>query len=342
MASIPKQEEFGPLDVLHPRYFLIPKISMLWHSLSLFFCCLPTIARLNRSWKIDCIDSHFLYPDGMAAVLLGRWFHIPVIVSARGTDANVYPKYLLIRQLIRWTLAKADAVIAVSAALKNAIVDLGVAEDKIHVIPNGVDAQLFRSVRRDEALEALGLRNNGPIIVSVGSLIASKGHDLLIHAFGKLVSRYPGLRLYILGDGPEKERLEHQASLLGLEEAVQLVGKRPNEELAYWFSAAKVSCLLSSREGWPNVVTESLACGAPVVATRVGGIPEIIVSNNLGILVDRTAEAAEAGLDDALRKDWDRDLISREARARTWDDVAREVEEVIRNAARAHFQRNGG
>lgn len=342
MASIPKQEEFGGLAVLHPRYFLLPKISMLWHSLSLFLCCLPTIARLNRGWKIDCIDSHFIYPDGMAAVLLGRWLQIPVIVSARGTDANVYPKYRMIRQLICWTLAKADAVIAVSAALKNAIVDLGVAEDKIHVIPNGVDTRLFRPVPRDEALEALGLKSNGPIIVSVGSLIPSKGHDLLIHAFGKLVSRHPGLQLYILGDGPEKERLKHLTSLLKLGQAVQLVGKKPNEELGYWFSAAKVSCLLSSREGWPNVVTESLACGAPVVATRVGGIPEIIASNKLGILVDRTAEAAEAGLDDALRKDWDRDLISREARARTWDDVAREVEEVIRNAARGHFQKNAG
>ena len=294
------------------------------------------MARLNRSWKIDCIDSHFIYPDGMAAVLLGRWFQIPVIVSARGTDVNMYPKYRLIRPLIRWTLATADAVIAVSAALKQTLVDLGVAEDKIRVIPNGVDAQLFRPVPRDQALQTLGLANSGPIIVSVGSLIPAKGHDLLIKAFGKLVSRHPGLRLYILGDGPEKRRLKRQINVLRLDEAVQLVGKRPNDELAHWFSVATVSCLLSAREGWPNVVTESLACGTPVVATPVGGVPEIIDSPDLGLLVKRTAEAAAEGLNSALAKQWNRDLISQEIRTRTWDDVAREVEEVIRSVAKKH------
>ena len=336
MASTPGEEEIGGLDVHHPRYFLIPNVSMAWHAFSIFLCCLRKIAGLNRSWKIDCIDSHFVYPDGMAAVLLGRWFQIPVIVSARGTDVNVYPRYRLVRQQIRWTLARANAVIAVSSALKQALVDLGVGEDKIRVIPNGVDAQLFRPVPRDQALQSLGLANKGPIIVSVGSLIPAKGHDLLIHAVRRLVSRHPGLRLYILGDGPQKHRLKRQIRGLRLDEAVRLVGKRPNDELAHWFSAATVSCLLSAREGWPNVVTESLACGTPVVATRVGGIPEIIDSPDLGILVNRTVEEAAAGLNDALDRQWDRDLISQEIRTRTWDDVAREVEEVIRSVSKNH------
>ena len=138
-----------------------------------------------------------------------------------------------------------------------------------------------------------------------------------------------------MGEGPERPSLTRLVNALGLQESVHLVGKRPNDELAMWFNAAAVTCLMSSREGWPNVVTESLACGTPVVATRAGGIPEIIHSPVLGLLVEQTADAAAAGLEQALAKNWDREAISKQTRERTWDQVAAEVEELLRSQVEA-------
>jgi glycosyltransferase involved in cell wall biosynthesis len=119
------------------------------------------------------------------------------------------------------------------------------------------------------------------------------------------------------------------AKRLDLGETIHFVGKRPNEELRSWFSAATVSCLASSREGWPNVVTESLACGTPVVATRVGGVPEILHSEELGIIVDQTIDSVAGGLERALSKNWNRSAISSQTRKRTWHQVAIEVERIF-------------
>ena len=142
------------------------------------------------------------------------------------------------------------------------------------------------------------------------------------------------MRLAILGEGPLRSELEKLISELGLRDRVQLPGKRPNEELRLWYSAATASCLASAREGWPNVVTESLACGTPVVATRVGGIPEILHSSELGVLVEQSVDGIAAGLEEALSRSWDRQTISQRTLARTWETVAAEVEDVFKAAVR--------
>lgn len=328
-AVLPYLEKVGTLTVHHARYLLLPKISMPLHALSMFLGCLPAIWRINRREKIDCIDAHFVYPDGLAAVLLGKVLRIPVIVSARGSDINIYPSYRLIRPMIWWTLRQASALIAVSASLKSEMATLGTDESKIRVVPNGVDSQRFQSFNREEARKKLSLPLDGPLIVSVGALIPLKGHELLVRAFSRIATEHGNARLCILGEGPNRLELEQLIAKLGLEGKIQLRGKRPNEELPLWFNAADVSCLASTREGWPNVVTESLACGTPVVATRVGGIPEILHSTELGVVTEQSEEGLAAGLEQALSKKWDRQEISRVTRERTWETVAREVEEII-------------
>jgi glycosyltransferase involved in cell wall biosynthesis len=303
---------------------------MFWQGISIFLRCLPRVIVIHRQWKIDCLDAHYVYPDGLAAVLLGKYLSVPVVVSARGTDINLLPKFRLIRPMIRWTLTQAAAVIAVSAALKEVMIGLGADGKKIHVVPNGVDPTRFQPIPIAEARRRLGLPVQGAIIVSVGTLIPSKGHELTIRALGHLARRQEQIRLYILGEGQYRSYLERLVEEMGLRETVQFAGKRPNEELQFWFSAATVSCLASSREGWPNVVTESLACGTPVVATRVGGVPEILLSEELGILVDRTIDSVAAGLERALTKTWDRRAISLRTRSRTWQEVATELEHILK------------
>lgn len=339
-AALPHIEKIGTLTVHHPRYLLLPKISMPFHALSMFLGCLPEVCRINRRGRIDCIDAHFVYPDGLAAVLLGKMLRIPVIVSARGSDINVYPSYRLIRPMICWTLRQASALIAVSAALKSEMAALGVDENKIRVVPNGVDSERFHNSNREEARKRLSLPLNGQLIVSVGALIPLKGHELLIRAFSRIATERGNARLCILGEGPNRSELEQLIAKLGLEGRIQLRGKRPNEELPLWFNAADMSCLASTREGWPNVITESLACGTPVVATRVGGIPEILHSPELGVLTEQSEESLAAGLEQALSKKWDRREISRVTRERTWETVAREVEAIILEQIEKHQSRS--
>ena len=334
--KLPAWESVGKFTVFHPRYLLVPKISMPVHALSMFLGVLPRCRALHKQAKFDCIDAHFVYPDGLAATLLGKALGIPVVVSARGTDINLFPSFRLIRPMIRWTLRESGAVIAVSGALKEKMVEIGCAAEKIHVIPNGVDATRFQQISKKEARVRLKLPEHGLILLSVGSLIPLKGHDLLIRAVQSVNREYAELQLYILGEGTFRGQLESLVTQLGMGDRVKLVGKRPNEELPTWFSAVDISCLASEREGWPNVVTESLACGTPVVGTRVGGIPEILHAPELGVIVERTVEGIASGIEQALSQHWNHEAISRETRERTWTKVAAEVEEILKAQISSH------
>lgn len=329
-AVLAAEDRIGDLPVFHPRYFLLPKISMPLHAWSMYVGSLPLIRKLHRQHSFDCIDAHFVYPDGMAAVWLGRRLNIPVILSARGSDITLFPKFRTIRPMIRWTLEKANALIAVSSSLKREMVKIGAMEETIHVITNGVEAERFRPTEREDARRKLNLPLEIPILVSAGALVPVKDHGLLIAAFRRIAAEFPNLRLYIVGEGPQRKILEETIERFGLGGRIILSGKRGNDELPLWFNAADVSCLTSEREGWPNVLTESLACGTPVVATRVGGVPEILHSQELGIVVERTPESVAMGLQKALGREWDRERIAAQTRERTWKSVAGEVEAVLR------------
>jgi len=285
--------------------------------------------RLHRKFHFDCIDAHYVYPDGFAAVLLGKVLRLPVVVSARGTDINVFPSFSMIRPMLLWTLRNAGGIVAVSAALKRALTDLGLPAEAVCVIPNGADLERFQPIAQSEARCFLGLPKEGKIVVSVGSLTEGKNQSMLISAFSRVSKVQAELRLYILGEGPQRTALQALIRSLHLTDQVILVGAKPNKELAMWFSAADVSCLASSREGWPNVLMESIACGTPIVATRVGGVPEIIVSTELGLLVELDQKALADGLQFALGKNWDRMALVRHAQARSWDRVAAEVAQYL-------------
>jgi teichuronic acid biosynthesis glycosyltransferase TuaC len=328
-GTIGRQETFGGLTTWHPRYPLLPMISMPFHGLLMFLGALGTARRLHRRFVFDCIDAHYVYPDGHAAVLLGKFLGIPVIVSARGTDINVFPSLALIRPLIRWTLQRASGLIAVSGALKDRMVQAGAAGENIRVIPNGVDTSRFGAMDRDEARRSLGIPTPGAVILSVGSLVHVKRQEALIEAVAQIVAQMPEVRAYIVGEGPRLAELEELVRKANMERNFFLVGGKPNAELHRWFSAADVSCLVSAREGWPNVVMESLACGTPVVATAVGGIPEIITSTELGLLVAAEPASIAQGISHALKTKWDREKLVQYARSRSWDVVAEEVEEYL-------------
>ncbi len=291
------------------------------------------VRRLHEQMKFDCIDAHYVYPDGFAALLLGKTLGIPVIVSARGTDITLFPSFRSIRPKIQWTLEHATGAIGVCEALKNSMLELGSPVESTRAIGNGVDPARFAPVDRLAARRKLDILEDAEVVVAVGNLVPVKGHQFLIGAIARLVERHPKIRLYIIGEGSFRTKLEGQVRQEGLQDRIIFLGRKPNEELKYWYSAADVSCLASSREGWANVLLESLACGTPVVATRVWGAPEVITSPELGILVEQTADSISEGLEAALGKEWNREGLVRYASLRTWDVVAEEVEDFFSERA---------
>jgi teichuronic acid biosynthesis glycosyltransferase TuaC len=329
-AEIPSREQIGELPVEHPRYPLIPKISMTLHALSMALGSESTARRLHEKHSFECIDAHFVYPDGTAAVLLGKLLRLPVVVTARGTDATLYPNFRLIRRILQWTYRQSAGIVAVSESLKQAILELGIPRERVRTIANGIDAERFSPSDQGEAKQRLGIPEDVPVVVSVGNLNEVKSQHLLVSAVQLLSPRFPTLRLYLIGEGPQRGRLQEQIESSNLQSRVSLVGGVRNENLRTWYSAADMSCLVSSREGWPNVVTESLACGTPVVAAQVGGIHEIITSPELGMFVEREPNSIATGIETALGKPWNRMKISQQARERTWDLVAAETEGYLR------------
>ncbi len=329
-SQVQRREMRDGLEVYHPRYFILPKVGMTLYGAQMFASVLPTLRKIQRHFDFDLLDAHYVYPDGFAAVLLGRVLGTPVVVSARGSDINLYAQLPAIRRLLRYTLQRAHKVIAVSEALKQAILHLGIPDAKVSVIPNGVDMQKFCPVPRQMARRRLGLAG-GPLLLSVGNLVANKGFDLLIRALQRLVDEYhlDGLRLAIVGEGGERPALENLAVRLSLADRVHFTGAVPHEELYLWYSAADVFCLPSRREGWPNVLLESLACGTPVVATAVGGIPEIIGMDDLGLLCAGEVSALAYKLCQALHKPWQTDSLRRYAASHTWERTAQAVVQIF-------------
>lgn len=328
LGEIPRREEIGGMTIYHPRYLMLPRVSMYVQGLLIFLGSFLLVRKLHRQNSFDCIDAHYIYPDCFAAVIIGKLLLLPVVASARGTDINLYPKFRGLRPMIRWTLKNTAGNIGVCRALADEMIALGAPSEKVTVIGNGVDLKRFHPVDRTEARRKLEIPDYALVAVAVGALIPRKGFQFLIPAMALIAERFPKLRLYLVGKGDQAE-LKALAQSQGIADRVFFAGSRPNEELNLWYSAADVSCLVSSREGWPNVVLESLACGTPVLATGLWGVPEILVSPELGIMVQQQISEIAGGLGRALTRPWDRNLIINYARTRTWSVVAEEVEKYF-------------
>jgi glycosyltransferase involved in cell wall biosynthesis len=315
LRRIPYFEERQGIQIHHPRYFLLPKVSMIAAPLSLYIAGKQCISEILRNgYDFDLIDAHYFYPDGVAAALLGRHFRKPVIITARGTDINLIPQHRLPRAMIRWAAGQADGSITVCQALKDAMVELGAAPDKITVLRNGVDLAAFRPVERDRARADLGFR--GTTLLSVGHLIPRKGHDLVIRALALL----PDHRLAIVGEGPEDTNLRALAQETGVAERVQFLGRLPHQSLPKVYGAADMLVLASSREGWANVLLEAMACGTPVVASNVWGTPEVVATPAVGeLLDDLTPDAIARAVNRLQARRPNRQAVRAYAEGFSWD-----------------------
>jgi glycosyltransferase involved in cell wall biosynthesis len=278
-ATAPARELRHGLDIRHPRYVVIPRFGMTLAPRLLFAASLRAARRLMaEGFDFDLIDAHYVYPDGVAAVLLGRRLGKPVVITGRGSDLTQLPDFPAPRR-------------------------------------NGVDTKIFHEVDCDAARRSFGVTR--PAIVSVGGLIERKGHHRTIEAMQSL----PEAELLIAGEGPERRNLETLAARLGVADRVRLLGPIAHAELKALYSAADVSVLASSREGWANVLLESMACGTPVVASAIPGNPEVVQGRAAGLIVANTPEAIAAGVRDLLADPPARAATRAYAERMSWDET---------------------
>ncbi|MDM4764881.1 glycosyltransferase family 4 protein [Pelomonas sp. SE-A7] len=337
MAATPRREQRNGLDVLHPRYLLPPKVGMYMAPDSLARAAIRAIDQLlDEGFDFDVIDAHYYYPDGVAAAQLAKRYGKPLTITARGTDLNLIPAYPRAKRRIHEAALQADASIGVCNALMDVLRGWGLPEQKLNVFRNGVDLERFRPVDSQEAREALGLKGPGPWIISVGYLIERKGHHLTIEALAQLAPRLPEARLVFVGQGEEEGALRALAQQLGVADRVIFAGPQPNTELYRWYSAADLFVLASSREGWANVLLESMACGTPVVASSIWGTPEVVTDPRVGQLVEqRTGPAFAEGIAAQLAKATDRGLVRRYAEGFSWQATSDAQRELFTRLARA-------
>ena len=338
-SQVPRHEIVDGLEVLRPRYFLPPKVGGYFHPRLMLPAAKSAIRQLHRQgFDFDLLDAHFVYPNGVLATALGKRYGKPVVITGRGEDIAKFPDYPIIGKQIRQTLRSATQLIAVSGEIAERMERLGADPRKITVIPNGVDCDKFYPESTDVARGKLNLPAERPIVLAVGYRLELKGFHLLVDAIPRIRERFPNVLVAIVGGQARwaadyLPEIEERIRANGVADHVLLPGVRPQDELKDWYSAADVLSILSSREGSPNVLMEALACGLPAVATRVGGIPDVLKDSRLGLLLtERSAEAAATGLITALSNQWDRQAIRSTMERRSWHATAERVNQVFDRA----------
>jgi teichuronic acid biosynthesis glycosyltransferase TuaC len=281
MSQVPRMEAWSGIPVHHPRYLHVPALGMRLQPGSLARAILRELrtAELAES-AFDVVDAHYFYPDGVAAARVARALGLPLVISGRGSDVNLIGEISFARKRMIAAARCASAVIAVSSALAQKMEALGMPRDRINVLRNGVDTGLFAPAGRRAARERFRIDDMGPLVLGVGNLVAEKGFELLIRAMAEL----PRARLLLVGEGPLKDALRALAESVA-PGRVMFRDNVSQTELRYAYAAANVLALPSLREGWPNVLLEAIACGTPVVAAAVGGVPEIVQAGAPGMML---------------------------------------------------------
>lgn len=336
-ARVPAQEMRGELDVIHPRYISIPRIGMSLAPFLLARAMRGTINRiLDEGYDFDLIDAHYYYPDGVAAAILAQEYRKPVVITARGSDLNLFMNFRVPRQWIKWAEKRASATITVSEALKNLLVAHGVSEERVKVLRNGVDLDTFHPAGRMSLREKLGI--NGRTLLSVGNLLENKGHHIAIES----ITEFQDVHLFVIGEGERRRFLEEFASSLGVRDRVTFISNITQMQLREYYCAADALILMSAREGMPNVLLESMACGTPVIANNVGGVPEIVHEPVGGIVTgDRSVGALRQAITEMYSRQEDRAAVRKYAEQFSWDETTRGQIELFERLTAESYEARG-
>lgn len=328
-AVVPQKYKIDGREVLSPKYLAPPKLGVL-HAFFIFISLLPLIMKLNRVYNITMLNAHWVFPDGVAVSWIAKLLRLPLVLSSRGCDINIYSEYKTRRTQIIRALRYASKVTAVSSALGKVIERLGIEKDNIEVIRNGIEFDRFNIKDKYACRLKLGLKANCRIILFVGRLIEVKGLRYLIEAVANLTKERKDLKLLIVGEGGAQHTYQRMAEELGIEEHIVFLGNKSRDEISYWYGACDAFCLPSLKEGCPNVILEALASGRPVIGANVGGIPELVNENNGILFTPRDAQALTSALSSVLDREWVARDISKTVSDFTWNRAADKYELIFK------------
>lgn len=326
--DVPETERWNGVAIHRPRFTVLPGTGGRFHASGLVRAAARVIDPLHAATPFDVIDAEFFFPDGPAAIALGRRYAIPVSIKARGADIHHWGRSPATATQVRDAARRADGILAVSEALADDIAALGVGRGTVAVHRTGIDRDLFAVRDRDAAKAALDI--DGPLVVSLGALIPRKGHAIVIDA----VARLPGVTLAVIGQGSERAALAARIAASGAANRIRLIGSVPHAKLPQWMNAADVMALASSSEGLANAWVEALASGTPIVIPDTGGAREVIRSPAAGRIVARDAEAFACAIGELL--------ADSPAPAETAATVAAYSWDANRDQLHAHLSRLAG
>jgi teichuronic acid biosynthesis glycosyltransferase TuaC len=327
LAAVPRRETIAGLDVTHPRTLFVPRLAhVTWGPMYA-----ASIARsvLPYRGKVDVVLGSWAYPDGFAAVIAGKLLGVPSVVKLHGSDINQLAKLPGPRRMLSWALPRAAQIVAVSKPLADEVCALGVSRDKVSVVMNGVDATLFYPRDRAAARAELGLSQTAKIALYVGNLKPEKGVSELARAWPTVARHVPEAELCVVGGGPLADDVKANAG-----ERARMLGPQPHDRVPLWIAACDLLVLPSHSEGTPNVALEALASGRRIVATAVGGTPDLITSATLGALVppkDVTALADALVME--LRRPYDPAEVARLGARGGWAASAAALHAVLARVA---------
>jgi glycosyltransferase involved in cell wall biosynthesis len=339
LRQIERHEQLDGIEVYHPRFAAIPRCEAATGT-TYYLGVRACLARLNRSKAIDVLHAHCAYPDGVAVARLASGLGLPFVVTAHGSDINVYAARAGIRPQLRLALSQAAAVVTVSVALRSKVRELlpeGVG--RVEQIPCcGFDPALFLVRQKQQCRATTDLSAASRVVTFVGQLLPIKALDDLTSAWmqglGSGLFQHTD-RLVLIGDGPLRPMVEAIAASPAARGTIRVTGPMPQARIADYLSASDLLCLPSLNEGMPNVVVEAFATGRPAVATSVGGLPELVQPGINGVLVppSQPGRLLEA-LYGALEKKWDAAQIAATVAGYTWDALASRNLHVLAEVAR--------
>jgi glycosyltransferase involved in cell wall biosynthesis len=315
-------------EMLSPHFFTLPLPVL--RDRNCFLTARSCVKILSRNSEIfDLIHVHFL-ENGFAGAALKHLYDKPFVLTAHGGDVYDLPfRNDWYNNLARYILTEANQVITVSQFNAEKLLSLGTSSNKLHVIPNGYDANLFKPLPMRSMRKKLGLPLRKRILLSVGNLVGIKGHTYLIDAMKIVVNKRSDTLLLIIGSGTMKQKLQKKIDSEGLNGKIFLVGGKSHSEIPAWMSASDIVVLPSLGEGFPNVIPEALACGKPVIGTSVGGVPEALSTKEVGSLVNPGDSVALAdAILDGLEKKWVPEIIQNQANQYSWKNLAKQILQV--------------
>jgi len=245
------------------------------------------ILRLHRESPFDIVHAHRVNAAGLAAAIASRVSGAPVIITAHGSDVLIYGKKMWARPALRFALRRARFTIAVSRELADACMDLGSSPDQLAVWANAVDTERFRSRERNDSLrQKIGFRKSDIVILCLRRLVAKTGVQYLIEAATSVAATIKNVKYLIIGAGPLLNSLEQRASEIGLRDHFVFLGAIPNEVVPDYIAACDIAVFPSLTEATSIACLEVMASGKPVVVSNVGGLPEIVIDGETGLVVD--------------------------------------------------------